>query len=216
MFRSLCCLLLIAFTASAQTLRRADEPPVSRYLINPGDVIEVQYRLTPEFNQTLTVQPDGYVTFTLAGVYKISELTVDQVRTLLVRKSSERLHEPEINVVLKEFQKPYFVVAGEVVNPGRLEMREKVTAWQAVLLAGGFKDSAKASQILVFRRLNQDEAEVKSLDLRRIKRPDGLRYDLPLEPGDLLLVPQNTFSKIARIVKFANLGMFFNPADLAR
>ena len=116
----------------------------------------------------------------------------------------------------KEFQKPYFVVAGEVVTPGKIELREKVTALQAVLLAGGFKDSAKSSQILVFRRINADEAEIKVLDLRRIKRTEDLRHDLTLEPGDLLLVQQNTFTKVLRFIKLANLGMFFNPVDLTR
>ena len=56
------------------------------------------------------------------------------------------------------------VVAGEWRNPAKFEVREQLTALQAVLLAGGFKDSAKSSQILVFRKLNGEMAEVKILE----------------------------------------------------
>ena len=94
-------------------------------------------------------------------------------------------------MILKEFQKPYVVVAGEVVQPGKLEMREKLTALQAVLLAGGFKDSAKSSQILVFRKLNADMAEVKVLNFKTLKHTSDLENDLTLQPGDMILVPRN-------------------------
>jgi polysaccharide biosynthesis/export protein len=190
--------------------------PGSDYLILPGDVIEVQYRYTPEFNQIVTVQPDGYITLPIAGSIKVAELTLEQVRMLILKRAGERLREPEAIVTLKEFQKPYFVVAGEVVQPGRMEMRERITALQAVMLAGGFKDSARSSQILIFRRLNSDEAEVKSVDLRNIKTTNDLQNDLMLRPGDMLLVPQNRITKVSRFIKLINLGLFFNPLDVIR
>ncbi|HEV2688967.1 MAG TPA: hypothetical protein VGV35_10440 [Bryobacteraceae bacterium] len=31
-----------------------------RYRLQPSDIIAVAFRFTPEFNQTLTVQPDGF------------------------------------------------------------------------------------------------------------------------------------------------------------
>jgi polysaccharide biosynthesis/export protein len=121
------------------------------------------------------------------------------------------LESPELTVILKEFQKPYVVVAGEVVQPGRLEMREKLTAVQAVLMAGGFKDSAKSSQILVFRKLNADVAEVRSLNFKTLTRTRDLENDLTLQPGDMILVPRNRLSKFERYVRIASLATFLNP-----
>ncbi|MBL8208034.1 MAG: polysaccharide biosynthesis/export family protein [Blastocatellia bacterium] len=186
------------------------------YQLHPGDVIEVQYRLTPEFNQTVTVQPDGYVTLSLAGALRIGELTLTQAQQLIITKSSTRLKDPEVTLLLKEFQKPYFVVAGEVAQPGKIELREKVTALQAILLAGGFKESARSSQILLFRKVNSDEAEVIVVDLKKLKRTDDLSHDVMLKPGDMLLVPTNTVTKVGRFIKLVNLGLFFNPFDLVR
>ena len=182
-----------------------------RYVLHPGDVLDIQYRYTPEFNQTLTVQPDGFISLEIGGDVKVSGRNLEQVRNVILTKARTRLASPELIVVLKEFQKPYVVVSGEVVTPGKLEMREKLTALQAVLLAGGFKDSAKSSQILIFRKLNADMAEVKSLNFRTLKRTSDLENDLTLEPGDMILVPRNRISKIERFVRIASLATFLNP-----
>ena len=182
-----------------------------RYLLHSGDVLDVQYRYTPEFNQTVVVQPDGYISLEIGGDLKVAGRTLAQVRSLILAKARARLESPELNVILKEFQKPYVVVAGEVVQPGKLELREKLTALQAVLLTGGFKDSAKSSQILLFRKLNAETAEVRILNFKTLTRTSDLENDLTLQPGDMLLVPRNRISKIERYVRLASLATFLNP-----
>ena len=90
-------------------------------------------------------------------------------------------------------------------------MREKLTAVQAVLMAGGFKDSAKSSQILVFRKLNADTAEVRSLNFKSLTKTRDLENDLTLLPGDMILVPRNRISKLERYVRIASLATFLTP-----
>jgi polysaccharide export outer membrane protein len=182
-----------------------------RYELQPGDVLDIQYRYTPEFNQTVAVQPDGYVSLQIGGDVKVSGRNLDEVRELILKKASTRLASPELIVILKEFQKPYVVVAGEVPQPGKFELREKLTAIQAVMLAGGFKDSAKSSQIVVFRKLNADTAEVRTLNFKTLRRTSDLENDLTLQPGDMILVPRNRISKIERYVRLASLAAFLNP-----
>jgi polysaccharide export outer membrane protein len=209
------CLFTINFLVQAQTPEPKDSQPqlkipgVKRYKLNPGDVIEIIYRYTPEFNQTVTIQPDGFIVLEIVGELKVGGLTIEQARQEMLKKASVRLKDPEITLLLKEFQKPYFVVAGEVVQPGRFEMRENVTALQAIMLAGGFKDSAKSSQLLVFRKINSEMAEVRVLNLKSIKKTGDLENDFMLEAGDMILVPRNAISKIERFVKLASLAAFF-------
>ena len=218
--------LNLAVQAQTQSVRPRQSAPAStspqapklrtfgvedRYVLHPGDVLDIQYRYTPEFNQTVTVQPDGYVSLEIGGDVKVGGRNLEQVRNVILTKARTRLQSPELIVVLKEFQKPYVVVAGEVTQPGKFEMREKLTAIQAVLLAGGFKDSAKSSQILVFRKLNAETAEVKTLDFKALKRTSDLENDLTLQAGDMILVPRNRISKIERYVRIASLATFLNP-----
>jgi polysaccharide export outer membrane protein len=209
-----------AQSTSPQSTRpsRVAQPPrlgtfgaEERYVLHPGDVLEIQYRYTPEFNQTVTVQPDGYISLEIGGDLKVGGRNLDQVRTALLGKARTRLASPELTIILKEFQKPYVVVAGEVPQPGKFEVREKLTALQAVLLAGGFKDSAKSSQILVFRKLNGEMAEVRVLNFKTMKQTSDLENDLTLQAGDMILVPRNRLSKIERYVRIASLATFLNP-----
>lgn len=198
-------------TDQTQTPRLGTFGSETRYTLNAGDVLDIQYRYTPEFNQTVIVQPDGFISLQIGGDVKVAGRDLAQVRNLILAKVRTRLESPEITVILKEFQKPYVVVAGEVAQPGRLEMREKMTAVQAVLMAGGFKDSAKSSQILVFRKLNADTAEVRSLNFKSLTRTGDLENDLTLQPGDMIMVPRNRISKLERYVRIASLATFLNP-----
>src|SRR2546423_1215118 len=133
-----------SLVASAQTPTPTQRPRLTafgvdeRYVLHPGDVLGIEYRYTPEFNQTVSIQPDGYISLQMGGDLKVAGRNLEQVRTLILTRARARLESPELTVVLKEFQKPYVVVSGEVAQPGKFELREQLTAVQAVLLAGGF------------------------------------------------------------------------------
>jgi len=206
-------LLTVPLVAHAQDQRppRLTTVTEERYRLQPGDVLEIQYRYSPEFNQTLTVQPDGYITLEVGGDLKVAGMTVDQTRQAILKKASTRLQDPIATIILKEFQKPYFVVAGEVAQPGKIEMRERVTAIQAIMLAGGMKESAKSSQVVVFRKINSDIAEVKLLNLKTIRRTSDLENDLTLQPGDMVFVPRDKISKIERFMRVASVAAFMAP-----
>lgn len=207
------CLLTNASAAIAQQQRapRLTTVTAERYRLQPGDVIEVQFRYSPEFNQTVSVQPDGYISLEIGGDLKVAGLTVEQTREAILKKASTRLQDPVATIVLKEFQKPYFVVSGEVNTPGKIEMRERVTALQAIMLAGGMKEGANSGQVVVFRRINSDTAEVKLLNLKSIRRTADLENDLTLQAGDMVFVPRDKISKIERFMRLASVAAFIAP-----
>ncbi len=182
-----------------------------RYHLQPTDSVEVHYRYTPEFDQTVTVQPDGFVTLQIVGDLKLQGLTLVQVKAAILEKASERLKDPEITVLLKDFEKPFFVVGGEVAAPGRYEMRGTITAVQAIAMAGGFKTaSAKHSQVILYRRVGADLAKAEILNFKVAMSRAGTEPLADLRSGDMLIVPQNRVSKIERYVKWANLSVY-NP-----
>jgi polysaccharide export outer membrane protein len=202
--------LICAASAFGQAGSFAERDP--HYRLQPTDVVEVHYRYSPEFDQTVTIQPDGFVNLQIVGGLKLQSLTLEQAKSAILEKASQRLKEPEITLVLKDFEKPYFVVGGQVANPGKFEMRGQVTALQAIAMAGGFKDaSAKHSQVILFRRVGPDLAKTEILNLKAAMSPSATEPLADLRPGDMLLVPQNQISKIERFVKWFNMGMYFTP-----
>src|ERR1700730_10255891 len=170
---------LATMSASGQDLHHRQ-----RYALRAGDILDLQYPYTPELNQTVTVLPDGYISLNLLGDVRVSDLTVEQAHDAIIAKGKERLNDPELNLSLKEFQPPYVVVAGQVAKPGTMNLRENTTAMQAILLSGGFSESAQTGQVLLFRKINGDTAEIRVLNLRKFRKTADLERDVQLQPGD--------------------------------
>src|SRR5258708_345042 len=190
------------------------KPPIGlasrdqRYRIQPNDTVEVQFRYTSEYNFTATVQPDGYVSCQAAGDVKIAGLTISEAAAAIAAKANATLKDPEVAVLLKDFVKPHFVVAGEVNHPGSYDLRGEVGLIQAIAMSGGFKDSAKRSQVVLIRRANAEYAEVKTFDLNQRAQLKDVREDVTLRPDDMLVVPRNRITKIEPYIRFTSLGMY--------
>jgi polysaccharide export outer membrane protein len=184
-----------------------------RYTLHPGDTVDLNLRFTPEYNQTLIVQPDGFITVNLIGDVQLAGLTLEQAHDLLVEKLSVRLNKPELNLVLKDFQRPYVVVGGEVQTPGKIELRQSMTAMQAVVLAGGFKPTARDSRIVVFRHIDSNMGEVKVINLHKIQDDKQLERDMALQAGDMILVPQNRIATFSRYMEATHFSTFMSPQN---
>jgi polysaccharide biosynthesis/export protein len=179
-----------------------------RYKVRAGDQFDVNFDLSPEFNQTVTVQPDGYVTLRGVGDVHVQDETVPQLTETVRTAYSKILRDPLIAIVLKDFEKPYFIADGQVGKPGKYELRGDTTLTQAVAIAGGFQDSARHSQVLLFRRVDDQWTEAKVIDVKKMEKTGVLNEDPFLHPGDMLFVPKNTISKIARFIPNASLGTY--------
>src|ERR1700737_5224827 len=88
-------ILALPFVARGQAQRppRLTTVTEERYRLQPGDVVEVQFRYSPEFNQTVTVQPDGYISLEIGGDMKVAGLTIEQARLAILKKASARLQD---------------------------------------------------------------------------------------------------------------------------
>ena len=205
--KALLTFLIGCLAAFAQQAKLAERD--AHYRLQPEDKVDVQYRFTPEFNGGASIQPDGYASFPLVGELKLAGLTLEEATAAIRKKANERLNEPEVAVLLRDYVKPFFVAAGEVARPGRVEMRGNVTLIEAIALSGGFKDSARRTQVLLLRKSpSGDTAEVKLYDMRKLMSARGLGEDIPVRPGDMLVVPRNTISKIEPFVRIAETGFY--------
>lgn len=207
--RSLIILLTVGPLCLAQPARpNSFASRDQRYRLQPNDVVEVQFRYTPEFNTTATIQPDGYITSAIAGQVRVGGLTLTEAADAITKQACARLNDPEVTVFLKDFVKPHFVVAGEVAHPGTFELRGELGIIQAIAMSGGFKDSARRTQVVLVRKYNAQMAEVKVFDVRKLMSPKNIREDITLQPGDMLVVPRNQFSKLEPYMRISSLGLY--------
>jgi polysaccharide export outer membrane protein len=182
----------------------------ARYRLCASDAITLTFPLTPEFDQTVNVQPDGFVSLAGAGDVHVEGLTTAESVLAVQAAYSKILHDPLVTIELKDFNKPYFIVGGQVSKPGKFDLRGYTTATEAVAMAGGFNDSAKHSQVLLFRRVNNNWLAVQTLDLKHILQGHDVREDVEIQPGDMLFVPQNLISKIEKFIPKSSFGGYYS------
>jgi polysaccharide biosynthesis/export protein len=177
-----------------------------RYQMRAGDQFDLNFELTPELNQTITVQPDGFITLRQAGDLYVNGLTVPAVTERVTAAYSKILSDPKISILLKDFEKPYFIADGQFDHPGKYDLRGDTTVTQAVAIAGGFTKDAKHSQVVLFRRVSDNRVEAHLLDVKRMENKRDLSEDMYLKPGDMLYVPKNRLSKVQSF--FPSYGAF--------
>ena len=75
-------------------------------------------------------------------------MTVPETCEAIKKAYAKVLHEPIIDVDLRDFQKAYFIVTGQVTKPGQYDLRYDLTASEAIAVAGGFLPTAKTQVYL--------------------------------------------------------------------
>jgi polysaccharide export outer membrane protein len=183
------------------------------YRLCKSDVVEVDFTFSPEFNQTVIVQPDGFITLRAVSQLRAEGLTMPELQQAIQSAYGGTLNEPEVTIVLKDFEKPSFIAGGEVGHPGKYELRADTTVMSAIQLAGGFTVQAKHSQVILFRRVSDELVESRVLDMKSLIRSRNLGEDVHLRPGDLLFVPKNTMSKVRQYLPVASLSTYLNPGQ---
>jgi polysaccharide biosynthesis/export protein len=183
-----------------------------RYRLRQSDTFDLDFALSPEFNQTVAVEPDGYVNLKGVGSIFVEGQTVPELTETVKTAYAKILHDPVITIALKNFEMPYFIASGQVAKPGRYDLRGPLTVTEAVAIAGGFNGSAKHSQVVLFRPASNGTFEAKILNVKKLLSSRNLSEDVYLQPGDMLYVPQNAFSKIRPFIPTANMGAYISPA----
>lgn len=171
-----------------------------RYKVQREDILSLSFPLSPEFNQTVTVQPDGYISLYGGQNVHIQGMTVPEVIEALKKAYSSTLHDPIIDVDLQDFQRPFFTVSGQVGKPGQYDLRHETTVTEAIGVAGGFTPQAK-TQVFLFRRVSSGW-EVKELKLNDILNGKNANEDAFMGPGDMIFVPEKFITKFRKYVPY--------------
>jgi polysaccharide export outer membrane protein len=183
------------------------------YRLHRSDVVSLTFTLSPEFDQSLTVQPDGLVFLKDAGPLMAQGLTLVEFRMAVFKAYAGYLHDPQVTVALREFEHPFFVAGGEVGHPGKYELRTETSIMEAVQIAGGFTHEARHSQVILFRRADDDRVEARLFNLKRMLKERSLSEAPSVRPGDIVFVPQNSISKIERFLSRPSMSMYISPTQ---
>src|SRR5438270_8849239 len=77
------------------------------YRLHKSDLLEINFMFSPEFNQTVSVQPDGFVALKGLGSMYAEGQTLPELQASLRKAYAPMLHDPEVTIVLKDYDRPF-------------------------------------------------------------------------------------------------------------
>jgi protein involved in polysaccharide export with SLBB domain len=189
------------------------------YMLHPGDVLDIKFFHMPELNETLPVRPDGKISLQLIDEVAVAGLTPAELDALLTERYSPTLENPDLTVIVRTFASQRIYVGGEVNMPTMLPLTTDLTALQAIIQAGGFKSSAELSNVVVIRNQGTTTPELMSLNLKDAVTAGNAASQIPLQPGDIIMVPKSGIAQLNQFVdqyvdevlpRALNFGLYYN------
>jgi len=168
--------------AAAQAVATAD----AGYKIGPQDVLRVDVWKETEISRSVPVRPDGKISLPLLNDVQASGLTAMELANNITDGLKKFINNPQVTVTVTEINSRRVYVTGEVTRPGAFPLLPNMTALQALTSASGFTQFANPKKAYVLR--NENGKQVKHpFNYKAVV--DGKQEDIPLQPGDTIVVP---------------------------
>jgi len=164
------------------------------YRIGPGDTLKVSVFQNDELTATLPVRPDGKISTPLVEDMVAVGKTPSQLARDIEASLSEYIKAPKVSVVVTIALSIYsqVKVIGQVKTPESLPVHDGMTVLDAVLKVGGLTQFAAGNRARLVRQENGKQTEIK-IKLDNLLNKGDTKQDLPLRPGDILVVPETRF-----------------------
>jgi polysaccharide export outer membrane protein len=195
---------LLGFPAATETAEAAAAPPApnaapsqigSNYVIGAGDSLQVFVWKNPELSTTVPVRPDGRISIPLVEDIECAGKTPTQLARDIEDRLKKYVVDPTVTVIVNQFVGPYtqqIRIVGEALQPRALPYRANMSVLDAMIAAGGLTPYASGNRATLVRTVNgqQTSSRVRLDDLLK----DGdVSANVPLQPGDIIIIPQSFF-----------------------
>jgi polysaccharide biosynthesis/export protein len=161
----------------------------SDYVIGPEDVLQVSVWKNDTLSRVVPVRPDGKISMPLLHDVQAAGLTAMQLRDKIARALGEFMPNPEVSVIVTDVRSFRVSVMGEVQRPGVLLLKSSTTVLEAIAMAGGFRDFASPSKIVVVRKDAAGQTQKIPFNYNRAIKTGENEDNLYLKTGDVIVVP---------------------------
>jgi len=195
------CLMLLAACA---TTSGSDQAPkinptaqaVEAYRIGVDDEVKVSVWQNPGLDVSVPVRPDGKISVPLVGDVEAGGRTPEEVAAEIQEKLHTYVRDPQVTVILTQLRSHEYLsrvrVTGAVRSPVSVPYRQGMTVLDAVLAAGGTNEFAASDHTELYRKEGQG-TKAYAVRLDRILQKGELTTNYPVQPGDVITVPERTF-----------------------
>lgn len=187
-------------SATAETAKNDTGEINSEYILQEDDVLEIKFFYNPELNEHVPIRPDGKISLQLIDDVQAAGLSPLELDKILTRKYSVIFFKPEITVIVKKFASQKVYIGGEVAFPSLISLNENMTALQAILNAGGFRETAQPADIIVISRGANGIPVARAVDLQKVISGESPESDAYLKPYDIVFVPKSLIANVNKFV----------------
>ena len=165
------------------------------YLIGPGDNLQVFVWRNPELSVTVPVRPDGKISVPLIEDLAVSGKTPTDVAREVEQKLATYVQQPTVTVIVSNFVGPFSQqvrVVGEAAMPQAIPFRSNMSLLDVMITAGGLTRFAAGNRAVIARN-NSGQTQELRVRLDDLLKNGDLSANVPIYPGDVLIVPQSWF-----------------------
>lgn len=197
-------LLFLIMTGCASTTGSTQAPKVdaqamavSTYRIGVDDQLQVSVWHNPDLSVAVPVRPDGRITVPLIGDVQAGGQTPEEVAATIRDKLKAYVRDPQVAVILTQLRSHEYLsrvrVTGAVRTPVSLPYRQGMTVLDVVLAAGGITEFASPDRTELYRHAGEGASQSYAVQLAKILERGEMATNYPLQPGDVITVPQRAF-----------------------
>lgn len=165
-----------------------------RYVIGPGDNVNIVVWRNPELSMSVAVRPDGRLSTPLVEDLQAQGKDPSTLARDIEKELAKFIRDPVVTVIVGGFVGPYaqqIRVVGEAAKPQALPYKQKMTLLDVMIAVGGMTDFADGNRASILRTgEGNKQYSVRIRDL--IKRGD-YSANVDMKPGDILIIPQSWF-----------------------
>ena len=203
---SRCIVLMVTLTcraasAGAQQVERTASPttaatpgaaaaaaPPPGYVIGPADVLSIVFWRDKEMSAEVTVRPDGKISLPLLNEIYAAGFTPEQLRDKVTKAAERYIDDPNATVVVREINSRKVFITGSIEKPGTFTLAGPMTVLQLIAMAGGLKEYADKSKIVILRSENGTSTGFR-FNYKQVVEQKKMSQNIELKPGDTVIVP---------------------------
>lgn len=166
-----------------------------KYLIGPGDSVEIFVWGNDELTVTVSVRPDGKITTRLVEDIQASGKTPSQLARDIEKAYSEYVKSAVVSVIVNGFvglPSQQIRVVGEASKPLSIPYNKHMTLLDLMIAVGGLTDFADGNKTVLIRYVD-GKREMYGLRVEDLVKDGDISANIALWPGDVVIIPEAWF-----------------------
>ena len=188
-------IILVSLCGLATAQPATPPAETSKYVIGPGDMLQISVWHNPELSTQVPVRPDGRISTPLVIDMVAAGRTPEELGHDIETRLKKYVSDPLVTVIVSSFIGPYnqqVRIVGEATTPKALPYLAHMTVLDAMISVGGLTPYASGNRAKLVRRVNGKETET-TLRISDLLKSGDLSANTELAPGDIIIIPQSFF-----------------------